>query len=124
MAVTHPTVIRNAIADLVVSKIDTEGQGTIVFQNDELEALATLKFSETAFGPAGAGIATAADITDDQECKKGFVSNFTVLAGNGDVVFSGSVSSPTGDGDIILSSTSIGEGDTLSISSLTYESPN
>lgn len=126
MAVTHPTDVRNGIADYVVDLIDAGGAGTIVFQNSSVNDsdVATLTFSATAFGAASNGVATAATITDDTDCNTGTVDKFTVFSGAGDSCFTGSVSAPGGGGDIILSSTSIGNGDTISISSLTYEAPN
>ena len=52
MAVTHPTDVRNGIADYVVDLIDAGGAGTIVFQdgNSSDSDVATLTFSATAFG--------------------------------------------------------------------------
>lgn len=126
MAVTHPTDVRNGIADYVVDLIDAGGAGTIVFQDggSSDSAVATLTFSATAFGAATAGVATAAAITDDTNCNAGTVTKFTVFSGAADSCFTGSVTATGGGGDIILSSTSIGQGDTISISSLTYEAPN
>jgi hypothetical protein len=126
MAVTHPTDVRNGIADLVVDLIDAGGAGTIVFQDGSSSDsdVATLTFSATAFGAAANGIATAAAITDDTDCNTGDVSKFTVFSGAGDSCFTGSVTTSGSGGDIILSSTAIGNGDTISISSLTYEAPN
>ena len=126
MAVTYPTDVRNDIADLVVDKIDAGGAGTIQFQDGSQSDsdIATLTFSATAFGGAANGIATAAAITDDTDCNAGTVSKFTVFSGAGDSCFTGSVTATGGGGDIILSSTAIGQGDTISISSLTYEAPN
>jgi hypothetical protein len=126
MAVTHPTDVRNGIADYVVDLIDVGGAGTIKFQNggQSDSVVASLAFSATAFGAATGGIATAASITDDTNCKAGTVTKFTVFSGGGDSCFTGSVTATGGGGDIILSSTSIGAGDTISISSLTYEAPN
>ncbi len=126
MAVTHPTDVRNDIADLVVDKIDAGGAGTIQFQDGSQSDsdIATLTFSATAFGGAANGIATAAAITDDTDCNAGTVSKFTVFSGAGDSCFTGTVTATGGGGDIILSSTAIGQGDTISISSLTYEAPN
>ena len=126
MAVTHPVDVRNGVANYVVDLIDNGGAGSIVFQdatqNDS--DIATLAFSNPAFGGAASGIATAATITDDTNCNAGTVGKFTVFSGAGDSCFTGSVTATGGGGDIILSSTSIGQGDTISISSLTYEAPN
>ena len=126
MAVTHPTDVRNGIADYVVDLIDNGGAGNIKFQdgNQNDSDIATLGFSNPAFGAAANGIATAATITDDTNCNAGTVTKFTVFSGAGDSCFTGSVTATGGGGDIILSSTSIGQGDTISISSLTYEAPN
>jgi hypothetical protein len=126
MAVTHPTDVRNGIADYVVDLIDAGGAGTIVFQDATVgdSDVATLTFDTVAFGAATGGVATAAAITDDTDCNAGTVGKFTVFSGAGDSCFTGSVTATGGGGDIILSSTSIGSGDTISISSLTYEAPN
>jgi len=124
MAVTHPTAIRNDIADLIVDKIDTGGAGTIVFETSGSAEIATLTFSAPAFGDAASGIADAASITDDTNCNAGTVSQFKVVSGAGTTIFTGSVVATGGTGDIVLSSVAIGAGDTISISSLTYEAPN
>ena len=126
MAVTHPTDVRDGIANYVVDLIDAGGDGTMVLhvgaQSDSDRA--TLTFSATAFGAATGGIATAATITDDTDCNAGTVSKFTVFSGTGDSCFTGTVTATGAGGDIILSSTAIGSGDTISISALTYEAPN
>jgi hypothetical protein len=126
MAVTHPTDVRDGIANYVVDLIDAGGAGTIVFQDGSQNDsdIATLTFSATAFGAATGGIATAATITDDTDCNAGTVSKFTVFSGTGDSCFTGTVTATGAGGDIILSSTAIGSGDTISISALTYEAPN
>ncbi len=126
MAVTHNTTVRNAVADVVVDAIDAGGAGSIVFQDggQSDSDVATLAFSNPAFGAAASGVATANSITDDTDCNAGTVSKFTVYSGGAADIFSGSVTATGGGGDIILSSVAIGQGDTISISSLTYEAPN
>ena len=51
MAVTHPTAVRTAVADFVVDQLD-EGTppGTLVFQTSGDVEVATLTFSNPAFG--------------------------------------------------------------------------
>ena len=130
MAVTHPTAIRNDIADLIVDKIDVGGAGSIEFQTSASAVIATLTFSATAFDASGstggnaAGVATAASIGDDNDCNPGTVTKFVVKSGAGTSMFDGRVVATGGSGDIVLSSTAIGDGDTISISALTYEAPN
>ncbi len=125
MSVTHPTTIRNGIADHVCEQVDTGGAGTIVFRTSGNSEIATLTFSAQAFLAASNGIAAANSITDDTNCNAGDVDKFEVVSGGGDIIFQGSVRATGANpaGDIVLSSISIGLGDTISISSLTYEAP-
>lgn len=125
MAIVHTTTIRNRLADLVVDLLDSGGaNGTLEFRSSGDSEIATLAFSATAFGDASNGIATAASITDDTQCNAGTVTKFVALCASGDSAFSGTVTATGGGGDIVLSSTAIGQGDTISVSSLTYEAPN
>src|SRR5258708_4906778 len=59
MAVTHPTLVRTALADFVVDQLD-EGTppGHLVIQTSGGSTVATLTFSATAFGAASSGTAT------------------------------------------------------------------
>ena len=124
MAVTHAMPVRNLIADTVTAQIDISGLGKILFQpTGGASNIANLPFSATAFGAAASAVATAAAITDDTNCTAGTVAIFAVQQNDNTAVFSGSVTATGGGGDIILSSVAIGQGDTISISSLTYEAP-
>lgn len=122
MAVTHPTAVRNAIADAVVDSIDTGGAGSLIFQTSGDAEVATLTFSATAFGAASSGTATAAAITSDTDATGGTVAKFKIQNGSAaDAGFAGAVG--TSGSDINLSSLTVGAGDTVSISSLTYTAP-
>lgn len=122
MAVTHPTAVRNAIADAVVDSIDSGGAGSLIFQTSGDVEVATLTFSATAFGAASGGTATAAAITSDTSATGGTVAKFKIQNGSAaDAGFAGAVS--TSGSDINLSSLTVGAGDTVSISSLTYTAP-
>jgi len=126
----HPTLIRNLIADTVVDQIDAGGAaGQLVFyESNGGTALATLTFSGTAFGDAGASVAGRADaaaITANTDTLANTVTWFEVLDSNGNTIFEGDVTSDdVGTGSIQLSSTTLGTGDTVSVSSLTYTAPN
>lgn len=122
--VTHPTAIRNGIADHVVDQLNT---GTIEFLTAADAVIATLTFASTAFGAGGtpsAGIATAEEIGSDTDCEPGTVTKFVAKSSGSAVIFQGTVTATGGGGDITLSSTLIGDGDTISISALTYEAPD
>ena len=122
MAVTHATTVRTAIADLGVDLIDAgAGAGTREFLTSGDVEVATLTFSDPAFGAASSGTATASAITSDTSATGGTVAKFRTKDSNGNVVFLGAVS--TSGSDINLSSLSVGVGDTVAISSLTYSAP-
>jgi hypothetical protein len=126
----HPTLIRNLIADTVVDQVDLGGSaGQLIFyETNGGTALATLTFSTTAFGNAGAtvdGRADAATITANTDTLANTVTWFEVVDSNGNTIFEGDVTSDdVGTGSIQLSSTTLGTGDTVSVSSLTYTAPN
>ena len=123
----HPTLVRNTIADTVVDLIDAGGSaGTLNFYTSNGGTLlATLTFSGTAFGAASSGVATAASITEDANTAAGTVAWFEVHDSSGNTIFEGDVTDDdTGTGSILLSSTTLGTGDTLSVTSLTYTAPN
>jgi len=122
MAVTHSTTIRNSLADLVVDAIDAgAGAGTLQFQTSGDVEVATLTFSDPAFGGASSGTATASAITSDTNATGGTVAKFKVFDSDTNEIFAGAVS--TSGSDINLSSLSVGAGDTVSLSSLTYSAP-
>jgi len=123
----HPTLVRNTIADTVVDLIDAGGSaGTLNFYTSNGGTLlATLTFSGTAFGAASSGVATASAITEDANTAAGTVAWFEVHDSSGNTIFEGDVTDDdTGTGSILLSSTTLGTGDTLSVTSLTYTAPN
>jgi hypothetical protein len=121
MAITHSTTIRDGIANLVVDAIDAGGAGTLEFQTSGDVEVATLTFAATAFGASSSGTATAAAITSDTDATGGTVAKFVVKSGGAATIFSGAVA--TTGSDINLSSLTVGAGDTVSISALTYSAP-
>ena len=105
MAVTHPAAVRNTIADTVVDLIDAgAGAGTLEIQTGGSVEVATLTFSDPAFGNAAAGVATAAAITSDTNATGGTAAQFVIQDSNSTAVINGSVTATGGGGDIQLSS--------------------
>lgn len=124
MAVTHPTAVRNAVADLVVDRIDAgTGAGTLEFQTSGDVEVATCTFSDPAFGAAATGIATASAITDDTSATGGTIAKARAKDSAAVEVFACSVTATGGGGDIELSAVVISAGQTVSMTSLTYEAP-
>lgn len=124
MAVTHPTAVRNGIADYVVDQLD-EGTppGKLVFQTSGGVTVSTLTFASTAFGSASAGVATAAAIVSDTNAVGGTIAKAELRNAAGTAKILCSVTAVGGGGDIELSSVVISAGQTVSMSSLTYTAP-
>lgn len=126
MALTHTTTVRNGIADYVVDSVDGgsgDANGDLVFMTSGDVEVATLAFSSTAFGAASSGTATAASITADSSATGGTAALFKFQNKSNAEVLRGTVTASGGGGDIEVSSTAIGAGDTVSVSSLTYSAP-
>jgi hypothetical protein len=129
MAVTHPTAVRNGIADHVVDQLDPGGPGALVFRlsgtaGSPGTAVATLPLSATAFGAASGGTATANAITSDTNATGNAspVANATLQTGGGTVIVHCAVAASGSDINMSGGLT-IGAGDTVSCSSLTYTAP-
>lgn len=121
MAVTHPTAVRTGVADFVVDQLD-EGTppGKIIFQTSGGVTVATLTFSNTAFGAASSGTATANSITADTNAVGGTIAKAELRNAAGTAKVLCSVTATGGGGDITLSSVIVSAGQTVSLSSLTY----
>lgn len=121
MALTHVTAIRNQLADLVVDAIDAgTGAGYVEIQTSGDAEVATLTFSDPAFGAASSGTATANAITDDSDATGGTAAKFRVFDSDDNEIWSGTVTATGGGGDLTLTSVAIGATDTVSITSWTY----
>lgn len=125
MATTHGTTTRNAIADCVVDRIDAgSGAGKLKIYTSGDSLLATLTFSDPAFGAAADGVATASSITSGTATGTGTAAKFTACDSDNNVVFAGSVTATGAGGDLTLSSTAITTGDTVAVNAATYTAPN
>ena len=117
--VTHPTTVRNTLANAVVDLIDAgAGAGTLIFQTSASATVATLTFSDPAFGNAAAGTATANAITSDTNAVGGTTDRAVARDSDANDVFYCSVG--TSGEDINLSSVAIAASDTVDVTSLTY----
>jgi hypothetical protein len=123
MAVTHPTTVRNAIADLVVDRVDAgAGAGYMELQTAGGVEVATLTFSDPAFGAASSGQATANAVSPDASATGGTVMKAVVKDSTGAEVFLFVVGTG-GSGDLNVSNTVIGVGDQVSLSNFAYVAP-
>ncbi len=124
MAVTHTTAFRDTVADLVDSTLGTTAK--LVFRltgtaDTPGTAAATLAMSNPAFGASSSGTITANAITSDTNATGNAspVATATLETGAGTVIVHCAVAAS--GSDINLSGgLTIGAGDTVSCSSLTY----
>lgn len=113
---------RNAACNSVVDLIDAgAAAGTLVFETDVDVPVATLTFSDPAFGDAVSGTSTAAAITSDTSATGGTISKASIYDSDGTKVMELTVG--TSGADINLSSLTIGAGDTVACSSFTFTVP-
>jgi hypothetical protein len=126
MAIVHPPSVRDTVCNAVVDSIDTGGAGTLEFLTNASPGVevATITFQATAFGASSGGTATMnTPTTDDTNAAGGTAAQFIIKNGSAAKAgFAGSVTATTDSpqGDITLSSVSIGAGDTVSLTSLSY----
>lgn len=129
MAITLETDTRNAACDAIVGLVDDgAGAGTLELKSADspvagTNEVATLTFSDPAFGNAAAGVATNNTITDDSNAAGGTAATFTIFDSDSNSIFRGSVTATGGGGDIEISSVAIGASDTVEVSSLTVTMP-
>jgi hypothetical protein len=124
MAVTHPTAVRNSIADLVVDLVDAgAAAGTLEFQTSGDVEVATLTFSDPAFGAAAAGVATANAITADSSATGGTMAKARYKDSNGTEVTACSVTATGGGGDYQFNSVVVSAGQQVAVSSTIYTAP-
>jgi len=125
MAITHSEAAKKAATDAVVDLVDG-GAGAGYFTIcDGASVLATITFSDPAFSAADAdGVATA-DTTPALSAAAGAAGdadNFKVYDSNDALIFSGTITATGGGGDMTLDNVSIASGQTVTISSFTYDS--
>jgi hypothetical protein len=122
--VTHPTAVRNGLCDYVVDQLDiSTPPGKLKFKTAADAIVATLTFSNPAFGAASSGTATVIGITPDTNAVGGVITKATLDQGGGTTIVNCSVTATGGGGDITLNSTTVSAGQTVSMTTLTYSAP-
>jgi len=115
MAVTLATAGRNALTDAIGGVLNS---GTIEFQTSGSVEVATVTFGADAFPGASTGSATANAITDDTSATGGVVTKAVWKKSDTTEMLTCTVTAGGGGGDIIMTSTTVGAGDTVHVTSL------
>jgi len=126
MAITHLTALRNTLADAGVDGIDggtTDATGDLMYMTSGDVEVATLAFSNPAFGNASSSTATANAISSDTNATGGTIALFKTQNRDNTEQWRGAVTVTGGGGDIELTSVIIAATETVSTSSLTYTAP-
>lgn len=124
MAVTHVTSLRNILADAAVDSIDDGASaGLLEFRTAGDVEVATLTFSDPAFGAAAAGTAAASAITTDASATGGTIAKAALRTSVPADRILCSVTATGGGGDIELNSVVVSAGQSVAVTSLTYTAP-
>lgn len=121
MGITLTDTARNAATNGVCGLVNG---GTLEILTAADAVLSTHTFSATAFGTSAAGVATANAIGNGTVAGGGgTATKYRAKNSGGTIMFSGTVSNSGGSGDIKLASNVFAGGETISITSLTYNTP-
>ena len=122
MAIVHANAAKQAATDAITALVNVGGAGRIDIC-DGATVLAAITFEVDAFGDAAAtGIATL-DIGAGKSAvagADGTADGFKVYSGTPALIFSGSAGLAGASPDLVLDNTSILTGQTVSITSFTY----
>ncbi len=128
MTITHSDTLRGNLSYFVCgANMDSDsGSAVLEFATNAsfTTILASLRFSRPhAFGSGVVPVQVANPITPDINAVAGVCTAFRITSGNGAVMMQGTVTAVGGGGDIQLSSVNFANGDTISVTSLTYTAP-
>ena len=123
MAITHPIGIRQELCNLVVDKMDSGG--VLRYQTSGAATIADGTLSTPAWGAADGSATSTANSIGNATNNTGStqtVAQFTFRDASSDV-FSGSVTTSGGGGDMIITNTSIADSESIQTNSATYTGP-
>jgi hypothetical protein len=124
MSITHSQAAKQAATDAVTALVDAgTGAGKIVLKTAADAVVATFELNDPAFGAANASGTATLDVSpavSAEASAAGIVTKFDVTDSDDNVIFSGTAGESAAD--MILDNNDINEGQTISISSFTYDS--
>lgn len=119
---TLATIARDAACNAVVDLIDGgPAAGLLVFRTAGDVEVATLTFSDPAFGNSASGVATASAITSDTSATGGTFTKATLETSTGTIIMT--CTAAAGSGEFNMTSAVVGAGVTVAVTSLTVTMP-
>ena len=117
--------LRNAMADAATAAFDVgAANARIEFQAAPATEVATIPLQKPSFGAASAGVTQMLGAPlQDTDATGGVTDIFSLYDGNNSKRLEGDVSEAGGGGDIIISSTTIGNGDIVELTSFQFTMP-
>lgn len=122
MAITHQSAALQAATDAVVDLVDAASPtpGKIIFEDSGNNEVATLDFSDPAFGAANAGgVATANSISSDTNATGGTLDHGKIVDGTATEIWRGTCA--VGSGDFNFNKLVVTAGDTVEITLFQYQ---
>ena len=124
MAITHNTAVRNALADLIDTLVNTGASTAVLKLRDGTTDIVSFNLSATAFGAASSGTITLAGTPIAGTAgASGDVDGFQILDKDGTLILSGTVTATGGGGDIEITNISVANGQGCSLTSFSYSAP-
>lgn len=118
---TLSTSARNAACDAIVDLLDAgAGPGQLVFRTSGDVEVATLTFSDPAFGAASNGVATADTISEDLSATGGTMTKATLEDSNANIVMTCTAGT---SGEFAMTSAVVAAGVEVAVDSLTVTMP-
>lgn len=117
------TVLRNVLADAIDAEINTgAGTATLLFETSADVEVATINLQNPAFGAAATGVITLQGVPlSDATATGGTVAQASIYDRDSTKQLEMTVG--TSGTEIIISSTAVGAGDTVELTSLTITVP-
>lgn len=121
MSLTHDTAVRNALADLIDTLVNT-GSGTAIMRfRDGTTTIVDIELQNPAHGAASSGTIELAGVPlSENAVATGDIDNYQVLDRDGTLIYSGSVTATGLGGDITMNNISVNSGQEVSITEYDY----
>jgi len=123
MGVSHTEVVRDTINNTVLPLLDVSVGNAVLKFYDSGDAILGAEFimSKPSFSPSVSGVSIALGTLQDIATVASTINHFHIETGDNDPLIYGTISETGNGGDIELSTVTLPDYGSITISSLTYE---